>query len=236
MIFELSHERTLACLTMVGDCPDGFVDLSAVLHYIHEWNAVFSVSRPDMRSALPRLITTIFDELLREHDQTDGGFSSIDRLCKKLALSIVMAGLFCDARFRRGFANPVEAMVKMFSEAFMVRLELELKSVPYWLVKSNDDRECRAYVDISGCATLARSVPALAMPTSENIGRERIYLEGAWIQFIDKFRRSRGLIEFDGPQYPFDDQSWRPWWLNQELPEVEDDGPPDLPEDDEEDL
>lgn len=236
MIFELSLESTLKNLNIVDECPDGFVDLSAVIQHINNLKAVVAISRPDTRSGLLRLTTTIFDELRQSRTSCSDHATSLDYLCKEFTLALLIGELLSDNKPGLNFTSPQDVMNQVFGKAYMARLELELKSVPYWVIKSSTNGEDRAVIDVSGCATLARPVATVPKAGDDDNCEERIFFDGGWFTFIPKSRIEPDHCEPVGPEYAYDDKSWRSWWENLELPEVDDEDTTNCDEEDEGDL
>jgi len=216
MIFDLSLKPTLAHLDAVETCPDGIVDLTAVLSYLREWSDKFSIEQSNSRSAVVRLVAAVFDTLVEEKPLMDEASEALDQLCRRLALSIVIAKFLCDASGNIDRGNPASVMNRLFGPIYMARLELDLKSVPYWLRESIGDGVERAYIDISGCPTISRSL-FHATETRDNQDDPENYLaRGAWIELFRKIREDRAQLEENQPKYLYDASDWRPWWLNLE--------------------
>jgi hypothetical protein len=224
MIFDLSLEPTLAHLDAVETCPDGIVDLTAVSSYIREWSDKFSIEYSNSRSAVVRLVAAAFDTLVEVKPLLDEASEARDELCRRLALSIVIAKFLCDASGSSDHGDPASAMNRLFGPIYMARLELDLRSVPYWLREPTGDGVDRAYIDISGCPTISRFLSPAAETGVTQLGSQSHFIRGAWIELFRKIREDRAQLGDDEPKYLYDATDWRPWWLNEELPnELEDD-------------
>lgn len=224
MIFELSLANTIERLSTLEDCPDGVVDLSATIAHINAYKMVVNQSRTDTRSAVVRLTAALYEHIQVSLEVPDDEASSIEHICHRLALSILMTHIFRDSHLANRYENPLDAIENILPSRYMQRLELDLKSVPYWASEPDAAGVVRASIDISGCASLAIAVAHIAEPDDDDDD------EGdAFIQFIgdEESRPLRRLFprhnhderpEQEGPVYPYDDNAWRAWYENHEPP------------------
>ena len=229
MIFELSLANSIERLSTLEDCPDGVVDLSATIAHINAYKVVVNQSRTDTRSAVVRLRAALYEHVQVSLEVPDDEASSIEHICHRLALSILMTHIFRDSHLANRYENPLDAIENILPSHYMQRLELDLKSVPYWAREPDAAGVIRASIDISGCASLAIAVAHIAEPDDDDDD------EGdAFIQFIGDeepipLRRLSPRHNHDerpepeGPVYPYDDNAWRAWYENHEPPHADND-------------
>lgn len=229
MIFELSLAKTIEHLATLEVCPDGVVDLSATIAHINEYKKVVDQERTDTRSAVVRLTAALYEHIQVSLEGPSDEASSIENVCRRLALSVLMAHMIRDSHLANQYDTPLDAIANILPSRYMQRLELDLKSVPYWASEPDSAGVIRASIDISGCACLGIAVTYLAEP-NEECDEE----DDAFIQFDGDeesiplrrlFRRPDRdeRPELGGPVYPYDDNTWRAWHENHEPPLSEDD-------------
>ena len=111
----------------------------------------------------------------------------------------------------------------------MQRLELDLKSVPYWASEPDSAGVIRASIDISGCACLGVAVTYLAEPDEEDEEENDTFIQFDGDEESIPLRRLFRRPDRDerqepkDPVYPYDDNTWRAWYENHEPPFPDDD-------------
>jgi hypothetical protein len=229
MIFELSLANTIERLGTLEDCPDGVVDLSATIAHINEYKKVFNQERTDTRSAVVRLTTALYEHLQAPSKVPDNETSSIENICHRLALSILMTHISTamqnrfrlrDSHLANRYKNPLYAIKNTLSSRYTHRLELDLKSVPYWASEPDSAGIIRASVDISGCACFGITVAYIAEPDEDDEEHNQTFIQSRRL-FRRPDRDERP--EPEGPVYPYDNNTWRAWYENHEPPLSEDD-------------
>jgi hypothetical protein len=114
----------------------------------------------------------------------------------------------------------------------MQRLELDLKSVPYWASEPDSAGIIRASIDISGCASLGIAVAHLAEPDEDDEEENDTFIqfdgddESIPLRRIFRRRDRDDRPEPEGPVYPYDENSWRAWHENHEPPFADEDESP----------
>ena len=229
MIFELSLANTIERLSTLEDCPDGVVDLSATIAHINAYKEVVDQGRTDTRSAVVRLTAALYEHIQVSLRLPDDEATSIERICHRLALSILMTHIFRDSHLANRYENPLDAIEKILPSHYMQRLELDLKSVPYWASEPDSAGIIRANIDISGCASLGIAVAHIAEPDEDVDEESESFIEFDGDEDSIPLRRLFRRIDRDdrpepeGPVYPYDENSWRAWYENHEPPYADDD-------------
>lgn len=229
MIFELSLANTIERLGTLEDCPDGVVDLSATIVHINEYKKLVDLNRSDTRSAVVRLTAALYEHMQVPLGEPDDEVSSIDNVCRRLALSVLMAHMIRDSHLANRYENPLDAIASILPSRYMQRLELDLQSVPYWASEPDSAGVIRASIDISGCACLGIAVTYSCEPDEEDEDEHDTFIQfdgdEESIPLRRLFRRSdrEDRIEPEGPVYPYDENSWRAWHENNEPPFADDD-------------
>lgn len=229
MIFELSLANTIERLGTLEDCPDGVVDLSATIARINEYKKVVDQERTDTRSAVVRLTAALCEHMQVQLEVSDDETSSIENVCRRLALSILVAHMIRDSHLANRYENPLDAIANILPPRYMQRLELDLKSVPYWVSGPDSAGIIRASIDISGCACLGIAVTYLTEPDEEDEEENDSYIQFDGDEESIPLRRLFRRPDRDecpepaGPVYPYDDNTWRAWYENHEPPHADDD-------------
>jgi len=232
MIFELSLANTIARLSTLEDCPDGVVDLSATIVHINEYKKVVDQGRTDTRSAVVRLAAGLYEHIQVSLEMPNDEASSIEHVCHRLALSILMTHIFRDSHLANRYENPLDAIENILPSRYMQRLELDLKSVPYWASEPDSVGIIRASIDISGCASLGIAVAYIAEPDEDDEEENDTFIQfdgdDESIPLRRMFRRPDrdDRPEPEGPVYPYDENSWRAWHENHEPPFADEDESP----------
>jgi len=232
MIFELSLANTIERLSTLEDCPDGVVDLSATIAHMNEYKKVVDQGRSDTRSAVVRLAAALYEHIQVSLEVPDDEVSSIEHVCHRLALSILMTHIFRDSHLANRYENPLDAIENILPSRYMQRLELDLKSVPYWASEPDSAGIIRARIDISGCASLGIAVAHLAEPEEDDEEENDTFIqfdgddESIPLRRIFRRRDRDDRPEPEGPVYPYDENSWRAWHENHEPPFADEDESP----------
>lgn len=229
MIFELSLANTIERLSTLEDCPDGVVDLSATIAHINAYKLVVNQSRTDTRSAIVRLLAALYEHIQVSLEVPDDEASSIEHICHRLALSILMTHIFRDSHLANRYENPLDAIENILPSHYMQRLELDLKSVPYWASEPDSAGIIRANIDISGCASLGIAVAHIVEPDEDDEEENDAFIqfdgdeESIPIRRLFRHRDRDERPESEGPVYPYDANTWRAWYENHEPPHADDD-------------
>jgi len=232
MIFELSLANTIARLSTLEDCPDGVVDLSATIVHINEYKKVVDQGRTDTRSAVVRLAAGLYEHIQVSLEMPNDEASSIEHVCHRLALSILMTHIFRDSHLANRYENPLDAIENILPSRYMQRLELDLKSVPYWATEPDAAGIIRASIDISGCASLGIAVAYIAEPDEDDEEENDTFIqfdgddESIPLRRMFRRRDRDDRPEPEGPVYPYDENSWRAWHENHEPPFADEDESP----------
>jgi len=232
MIFELSLANTIERLSTLEDCPDGVVDLSAIITHIDAYKKVVNQGRTDTRSAVVRLAAALSEHLHLPSKVPDDEASSIEQICHRLALSILMTFIFRDSHLANRYENPLDAIENILPSRYLQRLELDLKSVPYWVSESDSNGVIRASIDIAGCASLGIAVAYIAEPDEDDDEETDVFIEfdgddeSIQLRRHSRHRDRDDRPEPEGPVYPYDENSWRAWHENHEPPFTDEDESP----------
>jgi len=232
MIFELSLANTIERLSTLENCPDGVVDLSATIAHINAYKMVVNQSRTDTRSAVVRLTAALYEHIQVSLEVPDDEASSIEHICHRLALSILMTHIFRDSHLANRYENPLDAIENILPSHYMQRLELDLKSVPYWASEPDSAGIIRANIDISGCASLGIAVAHIPEPDEDDEEENDTFIqfdgddESIPLRRMFRRRDRDDRPEPEGPVYPYDENSWRAWHENHEPPFADEDESP----------
>jgi len=232
MIFEVSLANTIERLSTLEDCPDGVVDLSATIAHINEYKKVVNQGRTDTRSAVVRLAAALYEHIQVSLEMPNDEASSIEHVCHRLALSILMTHIFRDSHLANRYENPLDAIENILPSRYMQRLELDLKSVPYWATEPDAAGIIRASIDISGCASLGIAVAYIAEPDEDDEEENDTFIqfdgddESISLRRMFRRRDRDDRPEPEGPVYPYDENSWRAWHENHEPPFADEDESP----------